>query len=1033
MSLPERRIDIPLVRGIDQSQDRRLAEPGTLYEAENLRFLKRGRLGVRYGMDKLTFSDVGGSAITSRVKRIAATQNELLALTETNLYSYASKIDRFADRSTHPRCSDITARGIARYSSASGMHGCVAESTNFRCVAWTQLGANGSNIVYAALYDINTGAMLWQQRVSGSDGGRFPRVLKVGNYFCIFFVWTAAGPVNTLRVRRIDISTTPTGLEATTTNLRTLDPAKSDLSSIPYDVDTDGTYVYAACNDTGAATIVVVKWNTSWAVQATQTAALVPNVVAIRVAGADVWVGASDLTPKTVYYRAPTSLASISAAFTLDAAKGAKPIVIREHPTTANTALFLLGLGVVTAAPVITIRYTEFLTGTTTGTVTTLTNARLYHWHPACKPFLDGQTNHAHCVFASKSTTAQAVYAVADLRTDVNGNGTDTVQVSAEGYFAVGAASQNHYNAPFPQAAISSTVAVGGGVVVALDEDWLVEDQHLNIGRSWVVLREWNYTSGKRWLHAPATDLATFSGGAPFAYDGSMCAEMGFPYSVDGNGQGWNSQDQVAGSLVNVGTYQWAFVYEWYDSKGYRHLSQPTFTYPITLAAGKNGEQFRVQTCTLTRKQQPFGTSGAATASPIGQPIRILVYRTVNNGSVFYLVDSLVVENDISVEAILFSDTASDASITTQEILYTQGGVVPNSFTGTLACITQHKQRLFGATGSRIYYTKLLKQFVAPEWPSTFVMDLGTAEPITAVASLDDSLVVFTASQTFVIQGDGPDDEQRGEFLPPFKLASDVGCVDPRSVVQFRDGLMFQSAVGLEILPRGGGAPEPVGLRVDDTVSANGWTFPSSAVVEPAQNQVRITVMDDPDVPDTGITLVWDYLYHEWTTYRAPNGVAVSDAVFFGGRYYAAHGSAAEVWKETNTHSDFAGTVFIPTTLTMQDVRLAGLSGEQHPWTSVLLGQFVGACALTWTLSYDGGVSFAGPGAVQVKSPDFSDEFALAHEHRNQRVASVCHKFVTAQGASPATAESGQVIYNAVSMLYGVEQGLRRLPETKRI
>jgi hypothetical protein len=78
---------------------------------------------------------------------------------------------------------------------------------------------------------------------------------------------------------------------------------------------------------------------------------------------------------------------------------------------------------------------------------------------------------------------------------------------------------------------------------------------------------------------------------------------------------------------------------------------------------------------------------------------------------------------------------------------------------------------------------------------------------VTGLGWLDGSLVIFCEHSIYVVSGDGPDRQGAGAFGTPQRLPADIGCTDWRTVREVPQGLLFQSARGFYLLPRGFGAP----------------------------------------------------------------------------------------------------------------------------------------------------------------------------------------------------------------------------------
>jgi hypothetical protein len=364
------------------------------------------------------------------------------------------------------------------------------------------------------------------------------------------------------------------------------------------------------------------------------------------------------------------------------------------------------------------------------------------------------------------------------------------------------------------------------------------------------------------------------AGGALSTYDGRQFYEAGFlhpPRIIE--------LIASAGGTMDVGDYLYTFVYEWRDlAGGLLYRSAPSQPVKVTLAGGDLSVAGSIEAaCTTGKADQElgFGTSLTHTC-------RIIPYRTAAGGTTFYrLIDELL--NDPIVGTVAFSDARPDGDLstvgsgpplTTRPLLYTTGGfldeVIPPSFT---TCIL-HRGRIFGVAGdlrtiwaSKVYTENAL---VFPGFHENLRIVID--EDITGLASLDDKLVIFTASSIYIVVGDGPTAGGQGAFAVPEVVQSDAGAVSARGIVEVPDGVMFQSKRGIYLLTR---QLELVwvGKQVRDEVESYPVVFDARLV--PHRNQVRFSVFnpdfDEEEDESEGAQLVFDYVNGFWSVFRYYN------------------------------------------------------------------------------------------------------------------------------------------------------------------
>lgn len=418
-------------------------------------------------------------------------------------------------------------------------------------------------------------------------------------------------------------------------------------------------------------------------------------------------------------------------------------------------------------------------------------------------------------------------------------------------------------------------------------------------------------------------------GGFLKAYDGYSVVEHGFhmypeiaaitPFGV--------------GGLILAGTYQYVAVWEWVDAQGQVHRSAPSIPSSVTTSGSTSSVEVGVMPLRFTDKTGPVRTE-----------IILAVYRTKSNGRIFYKVsnDTAPIYNDLGEPVWLeFTDTLADSAIDTRPILYTTGDVVENiGARGCNVCAVV-KNRLFtGGLEARNDY-QFSKEFVTGEgvaFSDVFQRTLNaTGGGITAIAQLDDKVVLFKNTSIFWFGGDGPvDTGAQDSFTLPANASADVGCIEPASVVEMPQGLMFKSEKGIYLLTRGLEVLY-VGAEVEE-FNAQEIT---GAVTVPKLNQVRFTTA-------SGSMLVYDYFFAQWATFA---GVSALSAVQWNGAFVVLR-PTGEIWQESASLFSDAGLPIFSTVETGW-VSLAGLLGYKRTYRILVLGELRGDHRLQVKLAYD--------------------------------------------------------------------------------
>jgi hypothetical protein len=173
--------------------------------------------------------------------------------------------------------------------------------------------------------------------------------------------------------------------------------------------------------------------------------------------------------------------------------------------------------------------------------------------------------------------------------------------------------------------------------------------------------------------------------------------------------------------------------------------------------------------------------------------VKIAIYRTINNGSVFYYV------GEVTNGTTTFNDTVADATLLTANVtLYTTGGVLENDRTPKTKYVHSTSDFTYWAHGYEVSTTSADGDFVPQRiWqskrgdpdsvPASFFTDIE--EPITGIASIKSVPIIFGENSVYRLDGTF-DNLGRGGLFPR-KISDRVGCVGHLSIVQTLDGLYF--------------------------------------------------------------------------------------------------------------------------------------------------------------------------------------------------------------------------------------------------
>jgi hypothetical protein len=397
------------------------------------------------------------------------------------------------------------------------------------------------------------------------------------------------------------------------------------------------------------------------------------------------------------------------------------------------------------------------------------------------------------------------------------------------------------------------------------------------------IATEFDVNSTARRSTVVMGNIAYLSAGVVQAVDGNCAAEAGgfavrpVISSIIG---------AAGGSLTLLATYQVVAVLEVFDSRNNRVQSAPSEVFSVTLTGANNalivghnvGGIGKATTfwLGLTRAGRPGLLAGTA---------RMVYYRTLPTNA-----GNLTFFRDPSTSNTLI---ASDTTLQAQEVLYTQGA--RGSLSGPLSFVTPQPATSLTASADRITSAGLPDRSTLQEsrpqfpgeqlnWSDSIAFLREVRGDILAVVRLDERRLAFTATEIFELDGEGVDDNGNGDIGAGRRLPSDVGLFGGvlgwRSLVEFPGGVMFQgSQTLLYLLPRGGVAPIPKGLEIQDKVAA----FPTiTAAVYSATDKIIRFCCNNVGLTDS-ILLLYDVIHDAWS-FEGPFGVPTASAARFQDR-----------------------------------------------------------------------------------------------------------------------------------------------------
>jgi hypothetical protein len=422
------------------------------------------------------------------------------------------------------------------------------------------------------------------------------------------------------------------------------------------------------------------------------------------------------------------------------------------------------------------------------------------------------------------------------------------------------------------------------------------------------------------------------AGGILWAYDGVKPVEQDFnvwPEDIA-------ATTSVSGGFLTAQQYFYQVTYEWTDAQGNLHRSAPSIPLAVITTGSTSSNTLNIPTLRLTYKITP-------------NIVRIVIYRWSTSQQEFFQITSITspLLNDTTVDSVTYVDTQADFSIVGNELIYTTGGVVENIAPTATGIISLYKNRLFlvdAEDPNLLWYSKQVIENTPVEMSDLFTLFVaptsgaqGSTGAVTALAPLDDKLIIFKRDAIYYITGNGPDNTgANNDFSDPIFITATVGCSNPHSIVFSPQGLMFESDKGKWLLGRNLNTS-----YIGAPVEAFNANLVLSSLNVPGTNQVRLTLSNN-------ITLMYDYYYEQWGQF---SGIPALSSTLYK-ELHTFLNSFGQVYQELpGTYMDGPNPVLM--SFTTAWMNLAGLQGYERAYFFYLLGQYYSPHFLGVSISYD--------------------------------------------------------------------------------
>lgn len=949
MALDKTIVPISFAQGIDTKSDEKQVVAGKLLLLENAKFESAKELRKVPGDAPLPQTVLGSASLISNAVQLSTFKDELVLNDGAKLYSYGVDEQSWSDKhetfTVSMNTSPVIRDNYAQVDQDSATH-----PSGLQIFAWE----DSSGGVRYTVIDSATKMQIQSNQLIVSTGSR-PKCLALGN-FLLVVCYDSAGTRLIYRAVNVANSSTIGSIVEIATDVDGTDPNYDTIL-----IDTKAFFAYNN-NATGISYLSIDQFLSQSATHTEAGEVASATITIFGDASLNAWIAYYDGTD-VKYFVVNNSLSTVLLV-----------------PTVVETVINIRNItGVVSGTTATffyensrTLTYNHFLrknTGTLVGVVgsasTFLRSVGL-----GSKAFTYGANTF---MLAAYEGPLQPTYFL------INQNGIVAAKISP---LTGGGLTKKNV---LPQI---NNISTGTYQISYLQQDFFAVTNGVNFFLTGVMQATLDLNPGNIISVDIGNGLQT-TGGYLSSYDGISSVELGyhvFPEKPD-----VNILNSTGG--LSDGQYQWVTVYAWTDNYGQIHRSAPsipqtatlrpatpvTFTSTfstgaLSIVASSVTGLFVGQTLTdvttpaslspgtyitditgttLTLSTPATGNSAGDTIQtadvhkatldmptlrvtakkpPLRSNAWIEVYRTEANQDLFYLVSSITspTYNNPDVDVVTFVDTTPDNAIIGNLQLYTTGGVLENIAPPAAKLIWQYKTRLILVPfedQNSWWYSKEVIPGTPLEFTDAFVNNMDQrGGPITAGVQMDGTNVFFKApSDVFIVTGDGPASTgANNDFTQPQRVPTGAGCIDPKSVILTPGGAFYRSMKGFYLLTRSFEA-QYIGADVEAFNNAN----VTSGQLILNDNEVRFTL-------SSGIMLMYDYYYNQWTT--IPDVSAVDSATFQTKFCYVQPDGRVSLEDPTIwTHNGNVRRI----KLTTSWLSLAGLQGFQRVYKMLVLGQYI--------------------------------------------------------------------------------------------
>jgi len=966
-------VDMPFAGHLDESVRDELNDPLMVFaEAQNIRLEERGGAARRLGFAALSLTKTDSS---SRVggDRIFADKKTTYIIGDTDqLDSY----DSISGASVE--VGRVCPAAVTKYIDLPAMQGAnalgapadIAYANGYLCAVW----AINSGLV-VALVNASTGAVVMQPYVLVASGSPKGRIASYGNIFIIVALLPGDA---TVTAKYLDVSSQAT-ITAHWQNIGAnvgTDHATTTDAQHAFAIHGLTDRVVFAYIDNG--TEIKLKTLTTAGVQVTATVAMgvgaTPGLIALGGVQTDrVWLAwyepATQIFVQSFHSTLLTTIGGPELAFSTDDTVNSIGLT---HSETAGAA-------VVCASDTSDDLFIGYLSSTG-ATINIVNNAEIRNVQPLGPPFVIGTRFYMPMSPVGIDRT-QFVVTIAEF-TDSNG-------------FAVPVANLQPYLAAANANPFVKAVAGPSGTTRFFPFGVI----RTNTSAASLVA-EISFSTRAKNIPAPHCGSVYLAGGVPTVVETQRVAELGFLHAPDRP----TIDVATSGSVSYAVGARYVVVFFDRDDRG--NLVASGVSLPSNSTGVIVSKEVKIETRQLTmgRRSSSYFAVVYATEDGGQAPYhRIGTMTKVAGNKLLRYIDNSGLP---SSGALLFGTGALPGT----------GAQQDRRTIGATPYLVSYNGMLVGGSGPDLFWSGQYVRGEQPWFNPVFQVPVSDDGDLVAWPVMDGTMFPMSRSGVYAIAGEPPaDNGTLGGMGTPRRLAADVGCIDPNTIVVTSLGIFFQSDRGIELLTRNQALEDfsKMGAKVQVTLTA----FPvcTSAVLDTRNNLVRFTLTTAESagrVSGEGVTLIFDLSMGEWISkdvYSSNEAAQNASMCFVSGSFrYCWLGVDGEVHYERDANDPSAhldGSAWPVRRVVTSWFKVGGLQGEQKIDRVLLLTSHFTNHNLTIASAYDYITTYPNPktwtaaqlAALSKKWPDA--------ETNNQRGGTSIR--VKVEDAAPSSGEVG--------------------------